>query len=72
MISRCDGNKPVIWLSLTPHRLVTWISPVFGDEDTLRRRSHFRVLPKPRHIDLKTYFDHGGLREIILVWGVRC
>lgn len=39
-----------------PPRLVTWVSPTF-ENDKLLRRSHFRVLSRARHIDLKRHFE---------------
>lgn len=40
-----------------PYRLVTYISAIFDDEGNLIRRSHFRLLPGKRTVDLTAHFN---------------
>jgi hypothetical protein len=38
-------------------RLVSWVSPSFSDDGKLRRRSHFRIMPKPKAYDLQNHLE---------------
>lgn len=48
-----------LWPLVTPsvpRQLVTWVKPTFSQEK-LKRRSHFRVLPKTRELGVKQIFE---------------
>ncbi|GHA78196.1 hypothetical protein GCM10009007_18960 [Formosimonas limnophila] len=52
-------NARKMWPLVTvdePPVLLTWVSPVF-EGSKLRRRSHFRKLPKAKSVNAKTHFD---------------
>ena len=55
--SRVHARK--LWHVVSPdasRQMVTWVSPSFENEK-LRRRSHFRVLPSQQSFNPKLHFD---------------
>jgi hypothetical protein len=57
--SREQARKlwPLVAPDGTHQMMVTWVSPSFEQQQQLRRRSHFRLMPSARRLNLKQRFE---------------